>query len=158
MMFEPRAADLDLVDVENALVRAAVGDPADEAAVLLLINFGHWLPQLQSAGLINPEPDADGLWARIDWPELDAALCAGILVGDSGELRVLHSAASIADGRSVDLGDLAGGLDRRALVLVLAAITHAAGSHEHRRISSGENGIPHLGDRLPPLIAWPAHD
>ena len=50
MIFEPRAADLDPVDVEDALLRAAVGDCADEAAVLLLIDFGHWLPQLQSAG------------------------------------------------------------------------------------------------------------
>jgi hypothetical protein len=112
--FEPRAADLDPVDVENALLRAAIGDYADEAEVLLLINFGHWLPQLQSAGLITLAQDIDGPWARIDWPELDAALCAGILVGSSGELRVLHAIASIADGHPVDLGDLAGGLDRRA--------------------------------------------
>src|SRR3954468_14184011 len=53
VMFEPRASDLDLVDVENALLRGAFGDYADEAAILLLINFGHWLPQLQSADLIT---------------------------------------------------------------------------------------------------------
>ena len=43
-------------DVENALVRGAVGDYADEAAVLLLTNFGHWLPQPQAAGLITLVP------------------------------------------------------------------------------------------------------
>ena len=48
------------VDVENALLRAAVGDYADEAAVLLLITFGHWLPQLQSARRITLEQDVDG--------------------------------------------------------------------------------------------------
>ena len=71
---------------------------------------------------------------------------------------MLHAAASIADGRAVDLGGLGGGLDRRALVLVLAAIAHAAGSHEHRRITFGEDGIPRPGDRLPPLVPWPARD
>ena len=53
MIFEPRAADLDLVDVENALLRAALGDYSDEAAILLLITSGHWLPQLQHTGLIT---------------------------------------------------------------------------------------------------------
>src|SRR4051812_45850097 len=37
-----------------------------------------------------------------------------------------------AGGHPIDLGDLAAGLDRRALTLVLAAIAHAAGSHEHQ--------------------------
>ena len=85
-IFEPRAAVLHPVDVENPLLRAAVGDYADEAAVLLLINLGHWLAQLQSAGLISLVPDDDGPWARIDWPELDAALCSGSLLDSSDEL------------------------------------------------------------------------
>lgn len=158
MSYVPSAADLDPVDLDTALLRAAVGDYADEAAVLLLSNFGHWLPQLQSVGLITLVQDVEGPWARIDWPELDATLCSGILFGSSGELRVLHAAASIADGRPVDLGDLAGGLDRRALILVLAAIAHAAGSHEHRRISRDEDGIPYFGDPLPPVVGWPARE
>jgi len=124
-MLMPHAAYLNAVKVENALLRAAVGDYGDEAAVLPLINFWHWLPQLQSAGLITFVQDVDGPWARIDWPELNAAACAGMLVGSSGELRVLHVAASIGDGRSIDRGDLPGGLDRRALVLVLAAIVRS---------------------------------
>ena len=44
MILEPRATDLDLVEVENALLRAAVGDYSAEAAVLLLANAGDWLP------------------------------------------------------------------------------------------------------------------
>ena len=35
-MSQRRAADLDPVDLENALVRGALGDYADEAALLLL--------------------------------------------------------------------------------------------------------------------------
>ena len=49
-----------------------------------------------------------------------------------------------AAGRTVpvDLGDLATGLDRHALTLVLAAIAHAAGSHEPRSITHAHDGSP----------------
>jgi hypothetical protein len=159
-MSGPRAADLDAVALENALMRGAVGDYADEAAVLLLLNFGHWPAQLASADLITllPETDGEGLWAQIAWPDLEPALSAGLIVGSSGQLRVLRAAASIAEGHPVDLGDLAAGLDRRALTLVLAAIAHAAGSHDHRAIAYDANGVPHLGEPLPPLVAWPLRD
>jgi hypothetical protein len=45
-------------------VRGAVGDYADEAAVLLSINSGHWLPQLQVADLITIVSDieSDSVW------------------------------------------------------------------------------------------------
>jgi hypothetical protein len=162
VLFEPEAADHDPVDVEDALLGAALGDYSAEAAILLLIAFGHWLPQLQSAGLITLECcldgccfDGDGWSAQIAWPDLDPALRDGTIVGSSGELRVLAAAASIADGHPVNLGDLAAGLDRRAITLVLAAIAHAAGSHEHRAITRDPDGIPHTGEQLPPLIAWP---
>jgi hypothetical protein len=159
-MFELRATDLDLVDIESALLRGAVGDYADEAAVLLLINFGYWLPQLQSADLITVVPGVDegGPWAQVAWPDLEAALSDEIVGGSAGDLRVLRTAAGIADGQPVDLGDLAGGLDRRGLMLVLAAIAHAAGSHEHREIIRGPDGVPYLGDRLPPAVPWPLRD
>jgi hypothetical protein len=63
----PHAADLDVDDDETALVRCAVGDYADEAAVLLLITFGRWSPQLQVAGLIAVVSDieSDGMWTQI---------------------------------------------------------------------------------------------
>jgi hypothetical protein len=159
-MFEPRASDLDSVDVENALLRAAFGDYADEAAILLLINFGHWLPQLQSADLITltPEVDGEGRWAQIAWPDLEPALSTGLIVGSGGEMRVLRAAASIADGQPIDLGDLAAGLDRRALTLLLAAIAHAAGSHDHRRLTYDGDGIARPGDQLPALVAWPVRE
>jgi hypothetical protein len=156
-MFEPRVADLDPADLETALVRGAVGDYADEAAVLLLINFGHWLVQLQSAGLITLVPDleGEGLWAQISWPDLEPALATGLIVGSSGEVRVLRAAASIADGVLVDLGDLAGSLNRRALALLLAAIAHAAGSHDHHETIYGPDGVAYLGGVLPALVPWP---
>ncbi|CCG04788.1 hypothetical protein [Blastococcus saxobsidens] len=157
MIFKPRAADLDPVDVENALLRAALGDYSDEAAILLLITSGHWLPQLHHAGLITLDGnvDGDGLWAHIAWPGLDGAVGIGTITGSSSQRRVLQAAASIADGHPIDLGDLAAGLDRRALTLVLAAIAHAAGSHEHHHITRDLDGAPHPGGRLPPLVPWP---
>ena len=157
MIFEPRAADLDPVDVENALLRAALGDYSDEAAILLLITSGHWLPQLQHAGLITLDGnvDGEGLWAHIAWPDLDGAVRIGTITGSSSERWVLGAAASIADGHPVDLGDLAAGLDRRALTLVLAAIAHAAGSHEHHRTLRDPDGVSSPGGGLPPLIPWP---
>lgn len=157
MIFEPRAADLDPVDVENALLRAALGDYSNEAAVLLLITSGHWLPQLQHKGLITLDGtvDGEGMWAHIVWPDLDGALRIGTIIGSSSDRRVLQAAASIADGHPVDLGDLAAGLDRHALTLVLAAIAHTAGSHEPRSITHAPDGIAHGGNHLPPLDPGP---
>lgn len=165
MLFAPRAADLDPVDLESALLRAAVGDYTSEAAILLLANGGHWLAQLAAADLITIDTDEDDTapptghvpavaWAAITWTDLDTALAAGRIEGSSGQLRILRAAASIADGRPVDLGDTASGLDRRHLQLLLAALSHAGGSHEHRDIDT--NGYP--GDPLPPLVPWPARD
>jgi hypothetical protein len=156
---EPLAADLDLVDVESALLRAAVGDYSAEAAVLLLVNSGHWLPQLQAAGLIaialDGDPDGGGPWAAVQWTDLDGALRAGAISGSGVQLRVLRAAAGIAEGHPVDLGDLAAGLDRPALILLLAALAHAAGSHEHRDVVRDDDGVRRAGGLLGPVVAWP---
>jgi hypothetical protein len=148
---EPRATDLDLLELESALLRAAVGDYALEAAVLLLADSGYWLPRLQSAGLVTIALDDDaaggGPWAAVQWGDLDRALHAGVIGGSSGQLRLLRVAASLADSQPIDLADLTAGVDRSELTLVLAALAHAAGSHEHREARAG----PLLG----PVVAWP---
>src|SRR3954447_13003546 len=113
VIIEPIAADLDLEEVEVALLRAAVGDYAAEAAVLLLANDGYWPARLRAAGMVTTEAEpGDGqLWARIEWPELDTALAGGRLRGGPEELAVLRVAASLADGHPVDLADVAVALD-----------------------------------------------
>jgi hypothetical protein len=75
---------------------------------------------------------------------------------------VLLIAASLADGQPVDLGDAVSDLDRRSLCLVLAAISHAGGSHEHtevlpERTASGDEIVPPWGVRIAPgsLHSWP---
>jgi hypothetical protein len=157
---EPRAADLELDDLESALLRAAVGDYAAEAAILLLANSGHWLPRLQSAGLLTIALDGDaadgGPWAAVQWTDLDGALRRGSIGGSGGQLRLLRAAASLADGQPIDLADLTAGLDRRELALLLAALAHAAGSHEHREVLRDEDGVPHAGAPLGPVVPWPS--
>jgi len=156
LLGEPQAIDLDLVDVESALLRAAVGDYAVEAAVLLLANAGSWLPQLHAAGLVTLALDGDadgGPWAAVQWADLDGALRSGAIRGNGGELRLLRAAAGLADGQPVDLADLTAGLDREQLTLLLAALAHAAGSHEH---PDEESPDPHRV--LGPVLAWPVRD
>lgn len=49
-------------------------------------------------------------------------------------------------------------LDRRAVTLLLAAIAHATGSHEHRHITHDPERHHHLGDHLMLLVAWPLRE
>ena len=160
MLGEPQAIDLDLLDLENALLRAAVGDYAVEAAVLLLADSGHWLPQLQAAGLVALDVDVDegGPWAAVQWTDLDRAVRSGAVTGSGGQLRLLRAAASLADGQPIDLADLTAGLDRPDLTLLLAALAHAAGSHEHRSGDLDPDGPPDDGQLLGPVVAWPFRD
>jgi hypothetical protein len=155
VIIEPIAADLDLDEVEVALLNAAVGDYAAEAGVLLLANDGYWLARLRAAGMITVEAEPVGgeLWARIEWAELDDARADGRLPGSPEGLAVLRVAVSLADGRPVDLAEVAVALDRRTLGLVLAALAHAAGSHDH--CAPAGHGAD-ADFRLGPLIAWPA--
>lgn len=75
-----------------------------------------------------------------------------------GERRFLMFVASLAGvGVPVVVGDLLPGLDRKVLNLVLAAVAHAGGSHEHSDIVEHADGTVTLGSRgyLPSLYPWP---
>ena len=162
MIGERRATDLDQQDLESALLRAAVGDYALEAAVLLLVTTGHWLPRLQEAGLVSIALDGDavdgGPWAAVQWGDLDGALRDGRISGTGGQRRLLRAAAGLAEGQPVDLADLTAGLDRAELALLLAALAHAAGSHEHHDVVRDGDGVPHDGPLLGPVVPWPLRD
>lgn len=75
-----------------------------------------------------------------------------------GERRLLAIAASIAGAEPVDLDDAISGIDRRTLDLVLAAIAHAAGSHEHGGFSYDGDGRPNGTIRHESLYPWPPAD
>jgi hypothetical protein len=64
-----------------------------------------------------------------------------------GERRVLEVVAALLGDEPVDLLDIATGLDRATLALVLAAIAHAGGSHHDVNWRTGA--------RLDPLVGWP---
>ncbi|MFF2347684.1 ABC transporter ATP-binding protein [Pseudarthrobacter sp. NPDC058119] len=73
-----------------------------------------------------------------------------------GERRFLMLAASLAEDVPVVLGDLVSGLDRENLDLVLAAIAHAGGSHQHSDVRFNEDGSMSLGKGyLDSLHPWP---
>lgn len=73
-----------------------------------------------------------------------------------GERRLLMIAASLADrGVEINLGDYLSGLDRKILNLVLAAVAHAAGSHEHSGLIVNEAGEQTSIQRLDSLYPWP---
>ena len=73
-----------------------------------------------------------------------------------GERRFLMLAASLAEDVPVVLGDVVPGLDRENLDLVLAAIAHAGGSHQHADIRFNEDGTVSQGKGyLDSLHPWP---
>ena len=71
-----------------------------------------------------------------------------------GERRFLMVAASLAEDVPVALGEVLPGLDREAVELVLAAVAHCAGSHEHSGITHHDDGTATV-HRLPSLYEWP---
>lgn len=162
-------------ELEDALWRSARGLYPAEAAVLLLARAldGTWLRRLDGAGLIEwDEPDQDDprgpRYARIRWGE-----AADHPFGASGgETRVLRLACSLAGAAPISLGDAVTGLDRTNLALVLAAIAHANGSHEHKdtswltgALTAAAPGAPVAvtppgldAPYLPPVFPWPGEE
>ncbi|PFG21255.1 hypothetical protein [Serinibacter salmoneus] len=72
-----------------------------------------------------------------------------------GVRRLVTIAASLLFGDSVDLSDEVPRLDRHQLELVLAAIAHAGGSHEHSTVIVDDDGYPAGFPALPSLYDWP---
>ena len=100
-------------------------------------------------------------WIRADEdsgkPWIDFESIPEFVEGNSGgERRFLLLAASIAADVPIALGDTVSGLDRDNLQLVLAAIAHTGGSHEHSDIRiDHEKGISTLHGKLESLYPWP---
>jgi hypothetical protein len=71
-----------------------------------------------------------------------------------GEWRFLSIVASLAGDMPVVLGDVMPGLDRVNVQLVLAALSHASGSHEHSVLTHHEDGTTSFG-KADGLYPWP---
>lgn len=87
------------------------------------------------------------------WLETGALRSAPTLSG--GERRVLRLVAALVDAEPIDIVDVVTGLDRTHLDLVLAALAHAGGSHEHAALTLDPDGTVHLA-QPGPLHRWPA--
>jgi hypothetical protein len=87
------------------------------------------------------------------WVDVDA-LNAGTGVLSGGERRVLAMVAALIGESTVDVVDIVTGLDRAHLSLVLAALAHAAGSHEHTDVVIDPDGVARPS-RPGALLRWP---
>lgn len=135
--------------VHSNLRSWATGSHAAEAAVELLIRAdlaSGGSPWVRDASLESAEP-----------PRL--YIDHAILVASSDALAaqarsIARLAASLLGGDTVDLSSVLPALDRDHVMLVLAAVAHAAGSHE--------DSTPRMADgkvvgrlALGPAFAWP---
>lgn len=146
------------VETHAALRFWAKGIYPLEAGVELLIRTSDGRFAARSQPWIQPGDDPGWWWVDVDQFTNDNF---GTLSG--GEARMLRIAASLLGGATVSLDEAIPGLDRDHLQLVLAAIAHANGSHEHSgppipdpegwyRTSDGTRmSIPRLGSLYP----WP---
>jgi len=151
-------------DRDARLRQWAAGSYADEAAVELLIRSG-WTRRTSFLDdvVVGYQEAATHPW--VDWESLGQILTgdrdSGILAASGGELRVLRVAHSLAAG---ELGALVPGLDRDVTAMVLAAVAHANGSHEHSgaptpdpagRLLEAGSGARFSFALLPSLHPWP---
>lgn len=67
-------------------------------------------------------------------------------------MRIVASIGS-DEAPTVRLGDVLNGLDRPTLRLVLAAVAHVGGSHQHSRLVIDHDGRPTIATK-PSLFAW----
>ncbi|MEH0110761.1 hypothetical protein V6N00_13705 [Tersicoccus sp. MR15.9] len=134
-------------ETAEALRAWAKGMYATEAAVELLIRAN--LGVYASAPWIVPTGDSR---AALD-PD---ALLDGSGAWSGGERRLVAIVVSLLGAEPVNLAEALPGLDREHLDLLLAALAHAAGSHEHSGLVTDETGRPTGFTRLDTLYPWPA--
>jgi hypothetical protein len=91
--------------------------------------------------------------AWIDFESIPEHVDTGAYSG--GERRLLLLAASFGAEAPVVLSDVLPGLDRANVELILAAVSHAAGSHEHSGMTLDGQGNPTAFTHLTRLYPWP---
>lgn len=151
----------------HAQLRAwAKGMYPSEAATELLIRYqggrfarpGNPWVRRQTAWGSDGVMDGPGYW--IDFEVLADPSNYGYASG--GERRTLLVAAAIGHRAKLDLGDVMCGVGRNGRELILAALSHAGGSHEDWSppYRVGPDGSPQRlnATRLGPIVPWPADD
>ncbi|MDI2037161.1 hypothetical protein [Paenarthrobacter nitroguajacolicus] len=139
------------------LRRWAKGTYTTEAATELLLRAfnGRFAepgnPWVRTPGATDNEA---AVW--IDFDVLAESAHNGAYSG--GEARFLLLTASLAGNVHVVLADVLIGLDRHVIDLILAAVSHSTGSHDHPGISLGEDGTPTFSGLPTTLYPWPGDD
>lgn len=137
--------------VVHASLRAwARGSYGDEASVELLIRSFGGRFALPDSPWVAPPARSDEYW--LDAEAINPA--TGHLSG--GEQRVLAVVAALASNQPLErnLAEVMSGIDRDHQTLILAALSHAGGSHQHsdyRRQADGTYTISEAGA----LFSWP---
>jgi hypothetical protein len=122
-----------------------------EAAVELLVRFQAGRFAHPGHPWIMPDPGEGWYWIE---PDHLTGPTVGYLSG--GERRLLAIVASLTGGAPVALSDALDGLDRDTVALVLAAVAHASGSHEHAdMVVESDRGVAFSRGPLPSLYPWP---
>ena len=129
-----------------------------EAGVELLIRTSGGRFASSALPWIRAGEDPGWWWVDVDQFTEDA-----LAAYSGGETRVLRIAAALLGGRPVNLYQDIPGQDRDHVQLVLAAIAHASGSHEHSgRLVPDPEGRYRASDgtrlsfrRLGSLYPWP---
>lgn len=137
--------------VVRASLRAwACGSYGDEAAVELLIRSFDGRFALPGSPWVAPRTRPDEYW--LDAEAINPA--TGQLSG--GEQRVLAVVAALAGNQPLErnLAEVMSGVDRGHQTIILAALSHAGGSHQHndyQRRADGTYKIIEVGALFP----WP---
>lgn len=134
--------------ITEGLRQWARGLYTTEAAAELIIRALHG--KLLHGEWIKPRPG--GYW-------FDATTAVAAGAGDylsGGEHRLLRIAASLAsDDVTLSLSETLPGLDTSQLKLVLAAVSHASGSHERSDLEFDDDGRPSHISETGALYPWP---
>lgn len=142
-----------MTDITAAIRAWANGLYSTEAGVELLIQHGRAIYEGAPWITLHPSTSQGALSvASININKL----VYGSGAWSGGERRVVRIAASLLGGPAVDLAEEIPGLDREALGLVLAAIAHAGGSHEHGGIRFDDGGVPVGFVKESTLYPWPS--
>lgn len=134
-------------EIDDSLRRWACGMHTTEGATELLIRAGN-------GTFVSIERPWIKLTDHGYWIDF-AAITEHLGTVSGGEQRLLRIAASIGsdDAAPVRLGDVLSGLDRPTLRLVLAAVAHAGGSHQHSSLKFDRDGRATIV-REPSLLVW----
>ena len=142
-----------MTDVSEDLRAWARGIYPLEAAVELLTRWNDG----RFAGPEYPwiQPTAEGRHGW--WVDAEGITDDALAAYSGGEQRILRIVGSLAGGTPAHLDEVLSGNDRDATALVLAAVAHAAGSHQYPNIVVDHTTrvARNLGP-LPTLYEWPS--